>query len=78
MAIARHEDPVAVEVRLLEEPERRANGYKQYGVSHLVRLLRIKRLVDLGFSLSQIAAMGDDGRGRGGVPAGQDPWHQRR
>ena len=42
------------------EPERRANGYKQYGVAHLVRLLRIKRLVDLGFSLSQIAAMGDD------------------
>lgn len=47
------------EVGLLEEPERRANGYKQYGVAHLVRLLRIKRLVDLGFSLSQIAAMGD-------------------
>ncbi|MQY23922.1 helix-turn-helix domain-containing protein [Nocardia macrotermitis] len=48
------------EVGLLDEPERRANGYKQYGVAHLVRLLRIKRLVDLGFSLSQIAAMGDD------------------
>ncbi|RZT84930.1 DNA-binding transcriptional MerR regulator [Pseudonocardia sediminis] len=47
------------EVGLLEEPERRANGYKQYGVSHLVRVLRIKRLTDLGFSLSQIAAMGD-------------------
>jgi DNA-binding transcriptional MerR regulator len=48
------------EVGLLSEPERRANGYKQYGVTHLVRLLRIKRLVDLGFSLSQIAAMGND------------------
>ncbi|WP_433559515.1 MerR family transcriptional regulator [Pseudonocardia xinjiangensis] len=48
------------EVGLIPEPERRSNGYKQYGVSHLVRLLRIKRLVDLGFSLSQIAAMGDD------------------
>lgn len=47
------------EVGLLPEPERRANGYKQYGVAHLVRLLRIKRLVDLGFSLSQIAAMGE-------------------
>jgi DNA-binding transcriptional MerR regulator len=47
------------EVGLLEEPERRANGYKQYGVAHLVRLLRIKRLVELGFPLSQIAAMGD-------------------
>ena len=48
------------EVGLLPEPERRANGYKQYGVAHLVRLLRIKRLVDLGFSLSQIAAMGEE------------------
>lgn len=48
------------EVGLLAEPERRTNGYKQYGVAHLVRLLRIKRLVDLGFSLAQIAEMGDD------------------
>ncbi|MEV0248843.1 MerR family transcriptional regulator [Nocardia sp. NPDC050712] len=47
------------EVGLLPEPERRANGYKQYGVAHLVRLLRIKRLTDLGFSLTQIAEMGD-------------------
>jgi DNA-binding transcriptional MerR regulator len=47
------------EVGLLEEPERRANGYKQYGVAHLLRLLRIKRLTDLGFSLPQVAAMGD-------------------
>ena len=39
------------EVGLLAEPERRANGYKQYGVAHLVRLLRIKRLTDLGLSL---------------------------
>jgi DNA-binding transcriptional MerR regulator len=48
------------EVGLLEEPERRANGYKQYGVAHLVRVLRITRLADLGFSLPQIAAMGPD------------------
>ncbi len=47
------------EVGLLAEPERRSNGYKQYGVAHLVRLVRIKRLVDLGFSLPQIAALGD-------------------
>lgn len=50
------------EVGLLPEPERRANGYKRYGVTHLVRVLRIKRLTDLGFSLSQIAAMGDTDR----------------
>lgn len=47
------------EVGLLAEPERRPNGYKRYGVAHLVRVLRIKRLTDLGFSLSQIADMGD-------------------
>ncbi|WP_328603564.1 MerR family transcriptional regulator [Amycolatopsis sp. NBC_00345] len=47
------------EIGLLDEPERRANGYKQYVVAHLVRILRIKRLIDLGFSLSQISAMGD-------------------
>ena len=47
------------DVGLLPEPERRSNGYKQYGVPHLVRLLRIKRLVDLGFSLPQIAELGD-------------------
>lgn len=47
------------EVGLLEEPQRRANTYKQYGVAHLVSVLRIKRLTDLGFSLSQIEEMGD-------------------
>ena len=47
------------QVGLLAEPERRRNGYKQYGVGHLVRLVRIKRLTDLGFSLTQIADMDD-------------------
>lgn len=47
------------QVGLLPEPDRRSNGYKQYGVTHLVRLLRIKRLVELGFSLPQIAELGD-------------------
>jgi DNA-binding transcriptional MerR regulator len=47
------------QVGLLAEPERGNNGYKQYGTAHLVRLVRIKRLTDLGFSLPQIAAMGD-------------------
>ena len=45
------------EIGLLELPERRANGYKQYSVTHLVRILHIKRLTELGFSLSQIAGM---------------------
>lgn len=47
------------DVGLLEEPERGPNGYKRYGVPHLTRVLRIKRLTELGFSLSQIATMGD-------------------
>ncbi|GAA0617558.1 MerR family transcriptional regulator [Kutzneria viridogrisea] len=47
------------DVGLLPEPERRANGYKSYGVGHLVRLLRIKRFADLGFSLAQITEMDD-------------------
>nr|WP_218024487.1 MerR family transcriptional regulator [Nocardia lijiangensis] len=47
------------DVGLLDVPERGANGYKRYGVAHLVRLLRIKRLTDLGFSLARIAAMGE-------------------
>jgi DNA-binding transcriptional MerR regulator len=47
------------DVGLLEQPRRRANGYKQYGVTHLVRLLRVKRLTDLGFTLLQVAELGD-------------------
>ncbi|PTA47689.1 MerR family transcriptional regulator [Micromonospora sp. RP3T] len=47
------------DIGLLAEPHRRTNGYKQYGVAHLVRILRIRRLTELGFSLSQIAAMPD-------------------
>ncbi|MFC8922111.1 MerR family transcriptional regulator [Cellulosimicrobium sp. NPDC057127] len=49
------------QVGLLAEPERAANGYKQYGVPHLVRLLRIRRLAGLGVGLSQIAALDADG-----------------
>jgi DNA-binding transcriptional MerR regulator len=42
---------------LLDEPERTSNGYKQYGVNHLVRLLQIRRLRDLGIPLAQIESM---------------------
>ncbi|GAB6902669.1 MerR family transcriptional regulator [Kineosporia succinea] len=44
-------------VGLLAEPERAENGYKLYRVAHLIRLLRIRRLVDLGVSLADIAAI---------------------
>ncbi|MGC5311485.1 MerR family transcriptional regulator [Micromonospora zamorensis] len=44
-------------IGLLAEPDRSANGYKQYRIRHLIRLLRIRRLVDLGVPLADIAAM---------------------
>lgn len=44
---------------LLDEPERKYNGYKQYEVGHLVRLLRIRRLVELGVPLGQITTVGE-------------------
>ncbi|WDG28139.1 MerR family transcriptional regulator [Streptomyces sp. CA-278952] len=47
------------DIGLLDGPERFSSGYEQYGVSHPVRLLRIKRLAALGFSLSRIADMRD-------------------
>ena len=47
------------EVGLLDEPERGSNGYKHYEVSHLVRLLRVRRLADLGVPLSQIVSVGN-------------------
>lgn len=47
------------DIGLIEEPERRPNGYKVYGVRELLRVLRIKRLTELGFSLSQVAEMAE-------------------
>lgn len=41
-------------VGLLEEPPRLSNGYKQYQVPHLLRLLRIRRLTELGVPLSEV------------------------
>ncbi|MBF0815555.1 MerR family transcriptional regulator [Microbacterium paludicola] len=46
---------------LLEEPARENNGYKQYEVRHLVRLLRIRRLSGLGVPLGQIGEVGAGG-----------------
>ncbi|NQW85677.1 MULTISPECIES: MerR family transcriptional regulator [unclassified Frigoribacterium] len=42
----------------LAEPGRLTNGYKQYEVRHLVRLLQITRLTDLGAPLAQIESIG--------------------
>jgi DNA-binding transcriptional MerR regulator len=46
---------------LLAEPERRYNGYKQYAVTDLVRLLRIRRLAELGIPLARVADILDEG-----------------
>ncbi|MCR2764245.1 MerR family transcriptional regulator [Microbacterium sp. zg.B48] len=48
-------------VGILDVPDRMSNGYKQYQVGHLVRLLQIRRLRALGVPLEQIAHVG--GRG---------------
>ena len=42
---------------LLDEPERKYNGYKQYNAGHLARLLRIRRLAELCVPLSQVDAV---------------------
>ncbi len=42
---------------LLAEPERRHNGYKEYEVRHLVDLLRIRRLADLGVPLASVSQL---------------------
>ena len=45
------------QIGLLELPARASNGYKQYEIAHLIRLLQIKRLSDLGVPLAQIGEM---------------------
>ncbi|MDQ0644352.1 DNA-binding transcriptional MerR regulator [Microbacterium murale] len=41
-------------VGLLDQPERRSNGYKSYGATHLLRLLQIRRLREIGVPLDRI------------------------
>ncbi|WP_150306779.1 MerR family transcriptional regulator [Planctomonas psychrotolerans] len=49
-------------VGVLEEPDRMSNGYKQYEVRHLVRLLQIRRLRDLGVPVDRIEQVGFSGQ----------------
>lgn len=44
---------------LLEAPERKYNGYKQYRVHHLVRLIQVRRIAALGVPLAQVRAEKD-------------------
>lgn len=43
---------------LLDDPPRSHNGYKQYRVHHLIRLLRLRRLAELGIPLAEAGAVG--------------------
>ncbi len=47
-------------IGLLPEPPRGDNGYRDYEPTHLLRLLRIRQLASLGFSLEQIDPMLQD------------------
>lgn len=42
------------QIGLLDEPERRANGYREYGPEQLVRVLRIRHLAALGIPLDHM------------------------
>ncbi|QCQ16306.1 MerR family transcriptional regulator [Microbacterium sp. RG1] len=44
---------------VLPEPERGSNGYREYRVSDLVRVLRIRRLAAVGIPLDEMAALLD-------------------
>lgn len=44
-------------IGLLHEPPRGDNGYCEYSIDDLIRLLRIKQLASLGFSLEDIGGM---------------------
>ncbi|WP_309693856.1 MerR family transcriptional regulator [Microbacterium foliorum] len=44
-------------VGLLEHPERRSNGYKSYEAPHLLRLLQIRRLREIGVPLDRVEEM---------------------
>ncbi|CNE65630.1 Transcriptional regulator%2C MerR family [Mycobacterium tuberculosis] len=49
---------------LLPEPERRANGYREYRVRDAVVLARVRRLTELGLSLEEIRDVLADEQGR--------------
>jgi len=56
------------QVGILDEPPRRANGYRRYGVHDLIRVLRVRRLAALGIPLEQMPRLlDDDDHGAGAV-----------
>jgi DNA-binding transcriptional MerR regulator len=51
-------------IGLLPDPPRRANGYRVYGMRDVLRLARVRRLVELGLSLDEAADVLADDEGR--------------
>ncbi|GGU52504.1 MerR family transcriptional regulator [Streptomyces albospinus] len=51
-------------VGLLPEPERRANGYREYGLRDAVALARVRRLTELGIGLDEVRDVLADDAGR--------------
>ncbi|CAM5235940.1 hypothetical protein SALBM135S_00618 [Streptomyces alboniger] len=49
---------------LLPEPERRPNGYREYGLRHAVVLARVRRLTELGLGLPEVRDVLADDAGR--------------
>ncbi|WP_030666519.1 MerR family transcriptional regulator [Streptomyces rimosus] len=49
---------------LLPEPERLANGYRQYGLRDAVTLARVRRLTELGLGLGEVRDVLADDAGR--------------
>ncbi|WP_328387111.1 MerR family transcriptional regulator [Streptomyces sp. NBC_00400] len=49
---------------LLPEPERRANGYREYGLRDAVALARVRRLTELGLGLDEVRDVLADDAGR--------------
>ncbi|MDT9593210.1 MerR family transcriptional regulator [Nocardioides zeae] len=45
---------------VLPEPERASNGYRDYGLEHVARLLRVRRLAELGVPLERVHRYLDD------------------
>lgn len=63
-------------IGLLVEPPRSENGYRSYGPGDLLRVLRIRQLASLGFTLEKIGPMLDgldEERAREGSLPGETP-----
>lgn len=57
------------QIGILPEPPRLENGYRDYGVVDVARVLRIKRLASLGLSLEQIGSiLKEEGAGESRTP----------